>query len=705
MALIQKIRNNSWLLIVLLGLAMAAFLLMDMFSGNNGMIGGPSTTVGKIGNRNVSYQEFEAKNRFRFGNSAGNVFAQRNAIWDMFVEESIVQDEADALGLSVSKDELSELLWGPNYSPIIIRDFPNQNFRGQVNAEQINQIKSSIESGQMNKEFASFWMQEEKDVINDRLKSKMVNLTSKAFYTPTWMVEMSNDEKNTRGDIEVVKIPFDAIEDTQVELTDNDYSSYLSANSAKYVTKNPTFGVNYVAFDVLPSQEDSTALRTELSELVSGFSTAESDSSFVLRNKGAIDVTYFRKDELSEAVKDRLFEEPVGSVVGPYVDGRFYKLAKILNRKVTPDSVQARHILVSTQANNPFSVQTAKNKIDSLKSLILAGTHQFDSLAIKHSDDPGSGSKGGDLGMVGYPSNYVKPFKDAVFFGAGRGKLQVVQSQFGIHLIEVTKTKSSGTQGVQVAYIERPIKPSQATVDKIYQEASQFAGDNRSLENLEKAAVDKGLTVETALNLEENSYNIPGLSVTGNASRDIIRWANNDANIGEVSPKVYAFKDNTFYYDNKFVVPALASRTKAGLPSIASVKSAIEPLVRNQKKAEMLKAKISSTDLSAIATQFSTKVDTIKGLTFNSPMINDDREADVIAAALALDVDQVSNPIVGNNGVYMVKLSNRIAARAPSNISQLRKEASSKYQSAVKNGLIRSIKEVTNIEDNRNTFF
>lgn len=690
----------------MIGLAMLGFILMDATSNNGNLFGNSATdSIGKVAGESISYQEFEGKTRMRFGNAGGDVYAQREAIWNMFVEEAIVKKEADILGLSVPKLEINELLWGPNYSPIIQRDFPSQQMRGMVDVERVNQIKEAVQTNKLNPQFAAFWMEEEKDVINDQLKTKLGNLVAKGIYTPNWMVEMQNNDINSHADLAFVRVPFDEVEDSQVKLEDKDFQNYLAKNPGQYVQKEPTVNIAYIAVDVLPSAKDSADIKGAVSELMPKFAAATDDSLFVNANKGSIDAAYVRKGELAESIADSLFAVSPGRVLGPYIDGSYYKAVKLLGRTSVPDSVQARHILISAQEGNPMGMIDARKKIDSLYNLIVTGKARFDSLAVKFSQDPGSGAKGGDLGMTGWPSPFVKPFANAVFFEAKQGgRPVIVETQFGVHMIEVTKTKSSGAQGVKVAYVERPIIPSQATLNAKFQEANQLAGNNRSLSALQKTAKEKNLKMETAYGVPQNAYMVQGL---GNNSRDLVRWAWADASLGEVSPKVFPYRDEQFFYNNKYVVACLASKNKAGAPSLAVARESIEPLVRNLKKAEIIEAKIKGDDLAAIAQQFSAKVDTASNVAFSNPFLpnNAGREPVVVAAGFGLEVGKVSKPIVGENGVYVVKLINKIDAPAPSDIPRMRKEISGTMNSRVKFGLVPALKEITKIKDNRSTFF
>lgn len=705
MALIGKIRRNSWFLILMLALGMIAFLFMDMFGNGGSAFGGDPNTVGEIAGKKINIQEFEAKNTYRFGRGTGDTYAQKSAVWDMFVEQAVIEKEAEALGLTVSNEELNSLLFGPNYSPIIIRDFPNQNMRGIPNVEQINQIRESITSNTMNPQFAPFWFDEEKEVISDRLKTKISNMVAKGVFTPSWLVEMQGEMENDKVEMSYVKIPFSQIEDAAVEVNDADYSSYLTENKHRYEIKEPSVDISYIAFDVVASAADSLEFRNELSGLKTEFANSTSDSLFVDNNKGIAAGVYAKKSELNTAIADAMFDMPVGSVVGPYLEGRAYRIAKLQDRIAVPDSAQARHILISAAPTNPLGMVAARRTIDSLRTEIRKGA-SFATLAKEFSQDTGSGAKGGDLGMTGWPSPYVKPFTEAVYYqGNKRGDLTVVQSQFGVHLIEVMKTKSSGARAVKVAYLERMILPSKTTKRSAYQKADKFAGTNRSLESMKTAAdADASISVETASNLKANDFFIQGIS--SDPARKIIKWATNDADAGNVSAEVYVVRDAQLFYDSKYVVAALNQRNRAGLPSVASIKDNIAIPVMNRKKGAAIISKIKGTDLASVASAFGTKVDSVQNVTFTSASVSGlGNEPEVVSKAFSMGMDKMSEPIVGNEGVYLVKVNNKISIGSTSDIASKRKQLHATSRSVVTRSMIPALKELTKIEDNRTKFY
>ena len=701
MALISKIRKNSWLLIVLIGLGLGGFIIMDMTSGQQSVFGSSQFTVGEIDGQKLDWNQFNRVEQVLYGNSGGEVFSRRKQLWDYFVEEAIVQDEAEALGLGVSKSELIDLQFGANPSPVIRQRFTDPNTR-QVNFQQLNQIKTAIENGTFSDpQMRAFWAHQEKEIIKERLQSKLNAMVTKAIYTPTWMAEMGHQDQNVSLDMAYVKIPFDEIDNTEITLSDEDYSNYLEQNKARYRQDEETRKLEYTVFDVLPSVTDSAKLREKVVSLIPDFEAAENDSAFVERNYGSINGFYLSKEELSPVVADTALSVPVGSVYGPYVEQGSYKAMKVLARESMADSADTRHILIS--ADTPQKFAAAEKTIDSLENLLLTGVATFDSLAVKFSQDPGSASKGGKYENV-TPNQFVPQYNEVLFVTGQVGQLYKVRSDFGWHLIEVLSRSANKTERVKVAFIEERIVPSEDTQNDVYERALAFVGKNRTLEEMAQSAETEGLEVETSGSLKKNDFTVGTLGV-GQASRDIVRWAFN-ANKGEVSPEIYAFQDQVDYYTNKYVVAGLKSVQGAGLPSVDNIKDEIEQLVINEKKGEMISQRIQGDNLDAIAGNFSTQVDTARNVIFNASFLpNLGSEPKVIGKAFTMEEGQVSKPVIGKSGVFVIKVIRKPQAGQATNIPQLRRSIAAPVRSQVPGQLIQAMKKNADIEDNRSRFY
>ena len=703
MALITKIRKNLWFVLVLLGLALAAFILMDMTSSQN-MGGGTQFNVGTIGDRTVSWNEFQNAESIMYSGSSSNVYARRDNLWNYFVREAVVNQETDEIGISVTEDEMYELQFGNNISPVIQRNFQDPN-TGRLNIEALNQFRQAYNDGTLPQQSVNFWKFQEGQIRNEQLESKMNNLVMKGMYMPSWHVTKRHFENNDKLDIAYVKVPFDQIEDTEVSISDEDLAAYIEAHSAEYTVDEETRNVVYVEFDVSPTAQDTADILSSISELKADFEKVDDDSLFVENNYGSISNAYEKAGSLSPAIADSVPSWEVGTIYGPYRDGNEFRVVKIVDKKVIADSVEVRHILRSVTDQASFNA--ANKMIDSLKTVIESGANSFDSLATRFSQDPGSGAQGGDLGYTA-AGRMVPQFNDLIFYRAEPNKLYKVNTQFGIHLVEVTGQKFLGDEpSYRLAYLQEAIVPSEETQNLEYDKVVDFISENRSYTDLESSVnAREDLELKVGTGLTVNSFVVGELGPE-NASRDIVKWAfTGDVEPGNVSPEVYIYEDPVNYFNSKYVVVGLTAINPAGLASVATVRAEIEPLVVNQKKGEMIAAKISASDLSAIAAQFETQVDTAKAAVFISGFVPGiGNEPDVIGKAFSLEEGQSAGPIIGKTGVYYVKTLYKEKGLDPNNIAQLRKVNMSQYLTRISNGLMDALKKQFETVDERSTYY
>lgn len=703
MALIGKIRKNSWILVALIGLGLLGFIVMDMTSGQQSIFGSAQPYLAKVDGKKLDLNRFFDIEGVLYSGSTSDVYSRREALYNDFVEEALVGKVSDKLGLGVGLNELTDLQFGPNPSPIIVQRFTNQ-LTGQMNSEQLTQIRDAIKAGTLSPVYRQFWAVQEDEIIRERLKSKLGNMVSKGMFTPTWMGEMGYRENNERIQFAYVRVPFDEINNTDVGLEDADFQAYINENKHQFEKKENTCKIDYVALEVLPTAADSALIYASLDTMVTRFRSAENDSVFALRNQGLYDPAYLNQEAIPAAIADTVLSLAVGGVYGPYLDGSTYKLVKVVDKMVVPDSVKSRHILLRVQDQATLFV--AQRTIDSLKTLIESGAETFDSLAFKFGTD-GTAAQGGDLGYTAQ-GRMVKPFNDHIFFKAEQGKLYTVATEFGLHLVEVTGKKFiNNEQGIKLAYLSRDIKPSQETQDRVYERALTLAGQNTKIEKLKEAIKsDTSLSVATSELIPVNGYSISGLGL-GEASRDMVRWAFK-AKPGDVSPKVYVYKDPNLFFNNKYVIASLNSLQKPGIPALADLRTSIEPQVLNRKKAEILVEKMKGKDLSALAAEFSLPVDTATNISFASGTITGlGSEPKIIGQAFTLPVDEVSGPVEGASGVFVLKVLNKPETPQPGNLDVFKNTVFATTKNSVRSGisLLDSYKKTVKITDNRSKFY
>ena len=698
MALIGKLRERSGLVLGLVAVAVVGFVAMDMTqggpSGSRGSIFDNPNLMGKVNGSKVNRQEFDRARTVLYGNSGD--LGSSTQLWNFFVEKALVDKEADCLGLGVSGEEMSELEYGPDptkLSPIIQQRFADQA-TGQINMNLLTQYKEAIDNGQlakMNPERYAYWKEQEKEITKERLQSKFNAMVSKGGYTPSWMAQMMYADQNNKMDFLAVKVPFATIKDEEVQVSDADYKAYIEDNKSMFLRVREGRKIAYGVFNVMATTADSQKIAAQVATLKAEFKTTKNDTTFVLANDGALDGSYTKKAKMSKQAADSLFSKAIGAVVGPYLDGGAYRIAKILNRKVLPDSIRARHILFKN---------LAPKTTDSLFNALKGGKISWDSLN-KQSTDRVSAAKGGDLGYFSQEM-MVKEFSDLCYYKAEQGKYYTVNTQFGTHIVQVTGVKNiKNEQAVQIAYVQATVEPSQATQDKAKDKAVMMIQQNKTLEALKTALEKEGVNLEMSAPLEENDYQIGNLGGTSR-TRQIVRWANG-AKVGQVAPEVFDFSNEGQYYTNKFVVVGLKSILPAGLPSVADVKEDIELNVKNRKKGEVIKAKLAGKDLAGAMTIFpNTKIDTVRQASFAGQFVPGlGNEPKVVGSVFAAAPNATTEPILGANGVYIAQVQNKVEAQAPADMTQIQKQLINAVRSQLRGRLLPTMKDKANIEDYR----
>lgn len=704
MAILGTIRKNFWLVVVLLGMALASFVLMDMVGAGN-RNASVDTFMGEVGDNKIDYREFQNMEQALYSgsSSSADVYARRNYLWNFFVEKAIVDQESEKLGFVVSDNELEELEFGPNYSPIIQQRFANPS-TGRLDAVQLNNFRQQYETDQLQPNQRAFWETQKNEIKKENLKSKLVNLVSKGMYVPTWQLQTNHNDLNEKVEFDYVRIPYSDIPEEELALTDADYKAYYNENKETFYSPDEKRAVDYVVFNVIPSSEDSTVIFNEMIEIKDEFSTTEDDSLFVLNNTGVMDEAYFMRDKLSPLVADSVFNKEVGSLVGPFEEDGSFKVIKLIDKKIVPDSVESRHILFKFTTQEEYL--SALQRADSIQLAIEDGSTTFADMAVKFGTDA-TATKGGDLGYTA-AGGMVKPFNDLIFYKAEKNKIYKVFTQFGLHLVEVTGKKFINNEsGVKLAILSIPIIPGDETVNIAYEKAMTFISTNRNLVDLKNNIGNyPELAIESSAPFTKSDYNISGLGIA-DASRQIIKSSfEPSTEIEDVFPEAFAYEDEELFYTNKYVVAALSKILDAGYPNIEEVKEAIAEKVMQEKKAEYISENHKGSDLESIAASVGATVGSASELSLRNAYIQDaGNEPVVLGHVSKQDIGQMSDAIAGTNGIYFVVPTNKTEAGELFNAPFQRQQTTSSERSRVTGSLLPAIEKALNVEDDRSRYF
>ena len=705
MATLQNIRNRGGLLVaIVIGLALGAFILGDMLNSGSKLMTPSKMKIAEIDGESVQYPDFQRKVEelsevYKMNTQKTTIDETtweqiREQVWQGYLQENIIGKATEKLGIGVTPDELFDLVQGNNPHPIIQQLFKNPK-TGAVDKSVIIQFLKSLETTATAQQ-KSYWLYIESQIKLDRLRTKYNSLVSKGLYTTSEEAKKSLEAKDKSVNFKYIVLNYSTVPDAAVNVSDNELKEYYDKHKDEY-KQEKTRKIEYINFEVLPSASDIAATQKWLIDIKPEFASVTDNKQFVSVNSDiAYDPGFYKKEELSPAIANWAFNAQPGDFYGPYLESNEYKLAKLDQFKMMPDSVQASHILINPQTVG--SVEKAKAKIDSIKKLIENGA-DFAAMAKKFSEDQGSAAKGGELGW--FKRKQMVPEFEEVAFTGEINKLNIAYTRFGYHLIKTTK-KGKETNEVRIATLSRKIEPGTDTYQKVYSEVSKFASENQTAEAFNKAVVAQKLDKKLAT-LKENDRDVPGLE----SSRQLVKAAFS-ADLG----KVLVNNENStiFEFGNKFVIGVLTGATEEGNSTFDEAKVRVDLVVRKEKKAQMLAEKLKNaasgqSDLSGVASKLSTEVKDAAGVNFNSysiPAIG--AEPAVIGTVCYLPEGKISAPIEGNNGIYLARVTSvSISPDKDVKGEKKRLEQSMGYRAGSE--VFESLKKIASITDRRAKFY
>ncbi len=644
------LRNRAGVIIVsLIGLAIVAFLISDAVRLGSPFWSASNNQVGEVAGETIDIQSFNAKveenaNNFKQQMGQSSLSTQMMAYvventWNQTVSQILLEKELNLLGLQVGKTELNDMISGKNPDPQVLQAFGNPQ-TGQINRDQLNQFLNNIDkedaASPMRQQWGNFLL----NLTQNRLSEKYFNLVKNSLYVTTLEAREDYQQRNKLANFKYLSLDYTSIPDQQIKLTDEDFQDYYEKNKYRFNNKVETRSFEYVVFDAKPSKADSAEINAKIVKLTNDFRVSANDSLFVSINSDTkTPIAYVRKGQLEPALDSAVFKAAAGTLLGPIFTGTSYKLAKVLDVKVGPDSVSASHILINPATEG--GLDKAKSKADSIRNLIAKGA-SFAALAKQFGTD-GSKDKGGDLGTFGRGA-MVPAFENAVFNGK-TGDLKVITTQFGVHVIKINAQKGS-SKVVKVALVDKSLSSSSKTQQAAYAKASAFlnkANDAKAFDELAKQSGYKKLIAQDVVGTQAD---LAGLE----NPREIIRWAYR-ADVGDVSDQVFETGD-------QFVIAKLTDAKEKGTLSLAQVKKQIEPQVFKEVKAKRLEEKLNqalagASSLEQVAQKVSKIVVPVENLVFANPILPGvGQENKLVGAIFGAQPAKLSKAIRGESGVY-----------------------------------------------------
>ena len=710
MAVLNKIRQRSLILILVIALALFSFVIGDLFKNSNALTGGSQDVVATINGTDINRNEFQQKVKNYQDRAGGRQTSTQamNAIYNQELRKIVLQSEFDKLGLSVEKDEMRDLLKNSFSS---YPEFQDEN--GNFDVNRLNAFIANLKDlkgdtaplGNFMVNYDS-WTNNEQTIAANSIQQTYYNMIKAGVSTTISEAEDDYLGDAKTVDIRYVQVPYTTIADSLVEVSKSEIQAYMKKHEDKYKA-DASREVVYVEFKEEASKADEDKIIADLlalksdkseynessknTETIPGFDSATDIEEFVNSNS---DIKYsdsfLRAVELPAVARDTLVKLNVGDYYGPYKDGEYYKLSKVIAKKQMPDSVKVRHILiphVGGQRADPSitkTVEQAKVTADSIFDQIKAGTKFMDLLEL--SSDKVSNEKDGEI-EFDYRAGMAPEFK-AFAFDNKKGDIDVVQTSFGYHIIEILDQKSFN-ETVKIATLADKIEPSDQTLQDVFNKMSKFEISAKD-GDFNELAKERDLVVKP-ITFKELDENIPGLG----SQREVVRWTfNEDTEVGD-------FKN--FAISNfGFIVAKLVEKKEKGLMSVEDGSITALPEIRKEKKAKMIREKITATTLADIAKNQGQSARSAAALTLkNTTLSGAGVEPKVVGAAFGLAEGATSKPIDGEKGVYVVEVTKVNEATKLDNYTAIMNRLNTERRNAVQSKVFTALEKAADIEDNR----
>ena len=701
MGTLGKIRNRSGLLLTVIGFAMLAFILGDFMQSTRSS--GPSTLyVGELLGEQILIQTFEktvdqgienwkSQNPNQIVNQSV-ISSVRNQAWAQLTRELIMDEEYIKLGIGISDDEWMERISGLNVHPEVskIPAFQDPN-NGRFDRTKVLAYLQQVEQDETGASVNN-WLSFQDYLINVIRNEKYDKLVEKGVYINSEESKISYNEGTQITTYNYISLPYSMIEDSLVELSDKEIKNYYNKNKNDY-SQEKSKNIDYVVFNVVPTKGDDLETRASLNDLKSDFVNYDDYLTLVRRNSdNARAVFNFNKKEdfVQDSAFSLLVDNNVGTVIGPYKSNpSTYRISKLVDVQMRPDSVQARHILISP--SQEITIDSAKSIIFDLKRQVENGK-DFGSLAQSRSDDKNSAIMGGELGWF-VEGAMLEQFNEACFTSL-INELKVVETQYGIHLIQVMN-KSRSNKKFKIAYIDRNISASTETYNNYYTQAAQFVSSvNSDNDSFDTISMNENLVKRSDVKVVTSKENIIGLP----NSRSIVKWMNK-ASLGDIS--------EVFEFDNSYVVAKITKENNSEYIPLSEVENKVKQSLRSEKKYKKLVKRLGDySSLEEISETMNINIVRDKKAQMSLLSVDDLGYApELIGTIYATEIGAVSDPIKLNNFLSVVSVVSQDAYRSEGDFTAERNSLLEKIKNYTTTTSFKALETDADVLDNRSEVY
>jgi len=706
MSVLQTLRDRAGtLLAVVVGISLILFVVGDFFGRSSGQNRQTKKyyEIAEIGDDIISYQDYDSRiqNLIEIYKLSGTTTVTealseslREQIWEQMVEEKVLGEEIRIIGLGVSIEEVDALVLGNDPHPIVRQLFTNQQTGVFDQSFLVNFLKTT----EYDPQAQMYWLFFEDEIVKTQVNSKLNNLISKGLYVTGKQAEYESNLTSNNVDFSFVMKTYGSVPDSVVTITRNDLEKYYQRKREDF-RLTASRDIEYVEFEITPSEDDVLKSEENITSLKEEFASSQNPVQFINLNSDTRHLEVYRTaDDLPEMLRDFALSKNLSEVYGPYVEDESYKIARLIDVGQRPDSVHARHILLSPDGT--LSQDDLMAMADSLVDLIKSGT-DFAQLALLTSADEASAQLGGDLGWF-TEGIMVTPFNNACF-EASEGDITTVETNFGVHIINVIE-QSRSSMKYHLGIIERNITYSSLTYQDIYSQASRFAGINNTYEKFNKTIAEEGLSKKVGTDISPDQKELAGLE----SPRYLIMSLFDTKSKGIVLDRS---EQAVFEIGNKFVIAYCTGIREEGYAKLEDVESDVRFEVIKQKKAEKLIAEMGKAikdmnNIDDIAYSLDLSVMEATNINFNSFSIpGAGIEPAVISAASSSSEGTITSPIEGNNGVFIVAVNTVKENTQNQTVDLVKSRLSSNYQVRASFEAFQGLRKEIEIVDKRYKFY
>ena len=706
MAVLNKIRQRSVFLIIIIALALFSFVLADVIR-NGGLSSQDSQNViATVNGEEIGREEFAREVEAFERNMGRNISTTQavNRIWDQKLRQVILEEQVEELGIRAGEGQVTNLVRSQMAG--------NPNFTNEAGMFDENRLREYVANlKETSPQAYEQWQQFTSNLANTAKLNTYYNMVSAGVGATLLEGEQAYRLQNDNINMKYVQIPYSSIPDSEVEVTKSDIKNYLDEHPSRFETE-ASRSLQYVIFEENASSEDKSEAKEGISSLrnerveynaalgandtLPGFDNTDEYADFVSNNSDLPFENRFKfRNDFTGDNAETIFNLNEGETFGPYEENGYWKLSKVVETKNIPDSVKASHILVTfTGSQLGAGVNRTKSEAealaDSIAGVVRSDKDKFAEMASEFSADTSNKEQAGDLGYF-TPGMMIPAFENYVFENSV-GDIGVVETPLGYHVISIDE-QTEAARAVKVATIAREIQASEKTMNNLFNEVTKFE-ISASEGDFSEVAKEGNYDVKTVKDIKALEENIPGAG----AQRRVVQWAfEDDAKIGDV---------RRFDTNNGYIVAQLTAKKDKGLMSVEEASATVTPIIKKEKKAEVIKSRLKGSTLQEIASNQGVSVQTADAVNLSSPTLaGAGEEPEVVGAVFSMETGKVSEPIAGEKGVYVAELVSKFEAPAMDSYKNYAQQESAARRAQAGSRVFEALKSKAEIEDNRSRFY